>query len=376
MNTKRSNTRRPRMNVASHAMFGRHAMSSYQLVMPGETLQSISHQMRLQSVPISSPFVGAYADMWTFYVPLRLIWDGFEDWILDGTGSPGTTGAPNPNSLTRSGDVDWLNAAWTRVYDDFFAMDNAAPVSGQYLPGLDAYGFEVESEKDVEIDVDATSGSEHVNLKDIRQAYRASRWSQQKSMFTAGYSSLLAAHGVDVSDMMIMPEFLGGRRKWIYPSRTIDESTGFSVQSYMTDLQLKQDRKRFYFPEHGLVFTCVAVRPKIYDTSLSPFLNDIHRQVMLSDMYGVDPEWRPGLYKALWHGESITTPSINGATWKPVMEYSPADDTERMYPDYGAIVGTTDLVSDNHYAFDAVTSYGIKTWLDKPKYHNVETPST
>ena len=53
MNTKRSNTRRPRMNVASHAMFGRHAMSSYQLVMPGETLQSISHQMRLQSVPIS-----------------------------------------------------------------------------------------------------------------------------------------------------------------------------------------------------------------------------------------------------------------------------------------------------------------------------------
>ena len=198
------------------------------------------------------------------------------------------------------------------------------------------------------------------------------------------YINWLKNQGVNASEQLTdVPEFLGHYRRYIKPSRTVDQSNGFTVQHYGHECKIKLTKRR-YFQEAGIVIGVYAVRPKVHlvgglDTTSYMFETPQqfpqvgqlaeHKRVMNAG----------GLNRGGYENESDGTPStymsIDASLFKGrhqafnvdsdyIKSHNPTNDADAMYPGtaWDNMLVTSQSV---HYAVDGVVSHSLVTPLRK-----------
>lgn len=256
-----------------------------QEVIPGDTWHGhISVLLRLKSLarPVMHP---AYIDVFFFYVPHRLVWDGWEDFITDGTGNPPTVDLDDAvaqaylygaSKADKSGTAVSYNGLFTRAYalirNEFFRDQDydgeiditAAPaglVSARHLKNIytswrkNVEQFEVEIESE-EFTVSGGKGTASVRADAIRDSLRDLRLPERRAMFGSRYVDVLRSWGIRTNYQWLdRPESLGRSRNMVSFSDIPATAAGTDVT--VGDLYghgivgLRHRFRRRVFPEHG-----------------------------------------------------------------------------------------------------------------------------
>lgn len=254
-----------------------------QQVVPGQTLNldcEVSLKTAALTKNISTP---AIMSMWFFYVPHRIVWDEWTDFISKKE-SPPTFPVVAPYSgylehQTGSATVSALyRRAYKAVYNEYFgseaigeahyawydniATDTTTRLYGTRNPEDFASKLQLEgATDDPEFAVTASS----IPLNDFYRQMMNAR-SQQRSQMTGDkYVDTLARMGVDATWMIAeRPEFLGTKSMMVAPTLTAitsDTSSGEEVARFQASLKCSIKSK--HFAEHGYVIGVASCRPII-----------------------------------------------------------------------------------------------------------------
>jgi hypothetical protein len=260
--------RLPRFPFVNKGKLGRLELMHRSYVFAGETCQNIKADMKLATLPVKFGMMGATVDVWFYYVPMRLVWDEFPEWRM---GNGGTIPTQNPDARIfqeLGSDPRFVGRAYELIVNTFFRTDE----DGEYtyandqpmavMPNVDmtGEGRGVLGYDDLDETIDVSGGT--LSLSDVAQARAKLAYDRRMELMDGKYFNMLREQGVRISDQMAdIPEFLGHYRKYVEPSKTVDQSSGFTVQSYVHNAKMEFNKRR-YFPEDGLVLGCVSIRPK------------------------------------------------------------------------------------------------------------------
>lgn len=348
-------------------------------VMPNETA-SIDVKAMVETDLLAALVNPALLSAWAFYVPYRLVYPGWPEWLdtpVTGEVHPTANVAFAPMGEEGVGPFSVLGRrCWKLVYNTFFGDET---VAGAYYGNIEAdtaVGLlplsnptqlirEVRKESAMPsfpypIDVDTVTGSGEIDLVDLEKARRNAVTGVIQQMSGQSYLDYLYSQGVDVPNGLVgQPEMLGMTQQMIYPTdvRNTGDPTsqGEKVSFYRGSLKLSTKDK--YFPEHGLILVIGGLRPLVTlpATSAYPddYLFDVHKQwtnfdtdpaviKTLGFAYGQNDDsseevWLPAGFQTLFGDVR----AINGADG--VLEVTAADADKARYP-----TATLGLQSTSH----------------------------
>lgn len=259
-----------------------------QEIIPGDTWHGhISALLRLKSLaePVMHP---AYLDLYFFYVPHRLVWDGWEDFITEGTGNPPTIELSNATarallygaSSDKATDKLTVNALAMRgynlIWNEFFRdqdfdteADITAAVTGyataRQMKNIYTAARKVDTQFDVEYDADVTGGKATIHASEIRDSLRDLRLAERRAMFGSRYVDVLRSWGIKTNYQWLdRPESLGRARNMVSFSDIPATAPGTNVS--VGDLYghgvvgLRHRFRRRVFPEHGYLWGLAVFR--------------------------------------------------------------------------------------------------------------------
>lgn len=282
-----------------------------QQVVPGQTVD-IDAQVSLKTASftklVTTP---ALASVWFFYVPHRLVWDGWTDFISKEVGMstfPATnTLAPNffDNALGASPtaiDVSPLyRRAYKLTYNEYFGddsnqydVDQDTVVTLGALKNPEQYASKIRASDEVVDPEFAISGSS-IPLNEFYRAQMNARSKQRAQMTGDKYVDVLARMGVDATWMISeRPEFLGTKSKLCGPelfASTEAATLGQEVSRFNCPLTLSIKSK--HFAEHGYIVGVAGFRPLVTFTDRgSP------DQLPNANSNGTNEEWLDMFYSA------------------------------------------------------------------------------
>ena len=395
--------RKPRFVIGNTGKFGRLQPFNYSTVFAGETQKEIKAQLNFMSEPIKFAQSGATVDVWFYYVPFSLVWDNFREWVMgDGTYTLSEASKTPARSLWGrlssaddagiSGIQDhMLGEAYKQIVNHYFLDDEnqitSVPSSATTLPIVDQ---SAETSGDVDLanedeTIDVSSGT--LSLKELERKRANLRYERRVEMMDGKYTNWLKNQGVNASEQLTdIPEFLGHYRRYIKPSRTVDQSNGFTVQHYGHECKIKLTKRR-YFQEAGVVIGVYSVRPKIhlvggYDASAAMFytpeqfpqVGQLSEHKTISNNSNTNFQEYGG-YENSSTSAQTTYMSIDASLFKGrhqafnvdgdyIKSHASSTDTGMMYP---AASWDNFLVTsqDVHYAVDGVISHSLVTPLRK-----------
>lgn len=316
-------TRMPRFPFANSAAQAEIFPLAYHLVLPGETMTKAHIQGRMVSEPLAKILVPAYWEMYLLYVPFRLVFDGWVDFMTsdDPAAEYDLTKItseslypPNYPSLAATDDT----SAAAQAAAKFFMHENtdatyrrnvllescvkyAQNVLFQHDKSADT-GFAYRKDADTDTilsqlpQVDqltefgtvgdlpnVTVPADIASLKEAERDYALQLRAQQ---YDDTYVERLAMYGVSLQRGLIeVPETLMKSRNFIYPSRTVGNADGKLVGQYQHDFDRVMNRPKS-FPEHGYVIAIAALRPEIFRFKQAPL--EAYRGTGLD--FHLDPE--------------------------------------------------------------------------------------
>lgn len=296
--------RKPRFPIACHGHFGRVQPVFRMPVVQGETMRSLRYRMRLQSQPVTAALGGAYVNLDFTYVPLRLIDPNYAANIAMGTYVP-------PANLNGTFARAWFGGpagvsalfakAFERSYnylyrdydvDGYYALDVSADFPKSPIWDLTGEGLRYPIGKMGDVVVPITDDATPEGSLSMRALHEGVRdYAAMKAIDTLDgtYSTYLSASGVDTQDSLIArdPEHLKRVRRWIEPSRSLDDATGKTVQAFMTEIDVDLGARRF-FPEAGFVIGLMGVSPKFLFSGKKGCIDDALPSVW-QDAFQPDP---------------------------------------------------------------------------------------
>lgn len=386
------NFRKPRFPFVNKGKFGRFIPVHRSPVFPGETLKSLSCDLKVASLPIKYGMLGATVDVWFYYVPNRLVWGSFPDWRMgDDTVTFPTANNGDERFWRPKNDDPHLPAkGYELIVNTYFRTDEDTEYdydpSGELAaaPIVDMTG---EGRASLEMDdldetIDVSGGT--LSLSELAKARAKLRYDERMEAMDGKYFNYLRNNGVRISDQMAdIPEFLGHYRKYLEPSKSVDQSTGFTVQSYVHQAKISLDKRR-YFQEDGYIIGIMTLRPKAI----------IRDSVVPERAWTSGPEYWPSKDQLLEHkkGNWPSTNTFGGtnsddmvqsvddflfhgqhlgrniASGKYFATFNPATLSDLRFPialwDDVPIDGTTgnDLVGD-HFVVDGVCKTALATPL-------------
>lgn len=255
-----------------------------QEVVPGDTLQGTMN-VSIQSATTTAYIKNrAYYDCYSFYVPYRLLWPGWTDFISGRTPITSLptvadlfpacfekqfTVTPVTGSMTEL--VPWIRRAYNQILINFFAdntltaiaPDTAIVGPSSYRPGTFLQSIIREAEKQNVVD---TSGAT-LNVDAIREAFAQDNFDKVRRYYGDKYVDYLRAMGIKTSwSILEEPEFLGktsGRLKYNITNQTANLETPANllgtIGGYFHSEVAHRLGKKF-FPEHGIVLTVAVTR--------------------------------------------------------------------------------------------------------------------
>ena len=183
---------------------------SYTEVAPGESIQG-SVEVNVHSAPtIRNIQTAAYLDGFSFYVPFRLLWEGFPDWLVKGDGNfpyvtdlmpknyeghftipSGGTGTPGDQNTV------WRRRCYNLVYNSFFAKDENEVTDLDDNTVRNCYQrpstFEVASQAVNLSDSTVDTSGASVTVDAIRQAFSNDAFSKMRQFYGERYVDYLAS---------------------------------------------------------------------------------------------------------------------------------------------------------------------------------------
>jgi len=386
--------RKPRFILGNGGKFGRLIPFSYHTVYAGESQHNIKTQVQFMSKPVAHRMSGATVDIWYYYVPWRLVWEDFPTWVMgDSTLTPPETDYAAGNGLFGSqGSVQahLLANAYTLLVNQYFREEHdqyTVSATPAVLPIVDRTA-ETQGDEDYEAEdetIDVSGGT--LSIKTLEQHRARLAYERKVESLDGKYTSFLRAQGVNANETVAqIPEFLGHYRKYIKPQRTVNDSTGLSVQTYAHECTHTLSKKRF-FQEHGVVIGCASIRPKVHlnggfnadsyvwkTPQQFPHVGQLaeHKKISNEDFanYGGyenetdgSPETYLNIDHYLWNGRTHVM-NVDSAY---INAYDPADDEAALYPTAAWDAVPTDSSATVHFNFEGVMSSKIATPLRRLK---------
>lgn len=341
-----------RLNSYNEGQFYTLIPTGRKTVAPGEKLSRLVVDTRF-----ITPVFARYAlnpvlvQAWAFYVPYRLLWDQWIDFIANDdvvTGVPTTTiAAPiffdGSNASPRS---VFMRRAYKLIYNQFFG-DEAYQAS----KGTTNVWFDVNDDSVVTLGrlliwdqyrshmrersyssqnyLAAVSGAQAtIVLDDLQRALRENRARRRQKMTGDKYVDTMRLMGVELDwRVQMAPEFLGSSQQVVFPeekpstsSGTAGDQLGYRACGINVQHQLVMKRPAM-FAEHGLVVTCIGVRPLL---SINGTSAGDSQMVNLVDFYRPDTAGEPfdnfrGGFETrnsrYLRGQAIVGNSTGGFTW-------------------------------------------------------------
>ena len=395
--------RKPRQLIANSGQFGRLIPFQYAHVFAGESQHNIKTSLNFFTKPIKSMLDGATVDVWYYYVPWRLVWDEFPNWVMGDytpTKDPATdneatwTSSSEGNALfgtqILASQASMLADAYTMIVNQYFREEHdhyTVSTSPAVLPIVDRTA-ETQGDEDYEGEdetIDVSSGT--LSIREIERKRAKLAYERRVESLDNKYTSFLRAQGVNANEAVAqIPEFLGHYRKYIKPQKTVNDSTGTTVQHYAHECTFSLTKRRF-FQEHGVVIGCASIRPKVHlsggynaDAAIwgapraFPHVGQLAENKKIQNAANFlstgagenETDFSPSTYlnidHYLWHGRMHTIESDTNY----FNAYDPTDDETALYPS-AAWDAAVSSASGTHYYIDGVTSSKIATPLRRLK---------
>lgn len=393
------NIRKPRNILANSGAFGRLEPFSYHHVFAGESQHNIKTQLSFRSKPIKMAMSGCTIDIWYYYVPWRLVWSDFPTWVMgdstlsvpDEAGNLAITNSLFGSHGGSGGQATLLPKCYEMIVNQYFREEHdqyTVSASPAVLPIVDRTA-ETQGDEDYENEdetIDVSSGT--LSLREISRKRAKLQYDRKVESLDGKYTSYLRAQGVNANEAVAqIPEFLGHYRKYIKPSKTVNESTGLTVQTYNHECTHTLTKRRF-FQEHGVVIGVCSMRPKVHlkggynrdayvfeHPSMFPHVGQLAemKKIMVSPDHATlayrsdggyenETDGTPSTYlnidHFLWHGRTHVIDSDDDF----ILSYDPTDDETALYPSaaWDAALVTS---ASTHFFVEGVNSTKIATPL-------------
>ncbi len=245
----------------------------------------------------------AYMDLYAFYVPYRLLWREFPDFLINGEGTmPTVTDLWQSNyekGFTQGTEsvgenTPWLRYAYNLVVNKFFNLDPGteraidANTNAEYYRRPSNFHtstiFNTDNVPDTEID---TSGAS-VSVMDVREAFHEDEYKQMRNMYGSRYTDYLVQAGVKANwSILEEPELIGMKRGTMKFAQTngtytagpvpdptnLDSASVIGQPSGYWRSSGSFALKRTFAPEHGLVIIIGGTQIDMYQSNaLHPLL--------------------------------------------------------------------------------------------------------
>lgn len=250
-----------------------------QQVVPGQT-SSIDAMVNIKSSSLTKLVTTpSLCSVWFFYVPHRLVWDEWTDFISKS--EPGvsmiTTTQQDAYVFDKSLSAVAVSPLYRRacklIYNEYFAKNKGSEYDitsdgtlfnnpnlmnpEQFIKGL-------RDDSEVE-DTEFTVTANQIPLNEFYRDMMNARSKQRSQMTGHKYVDTLARMGVDASWMVTdRPEFLGTKSKLVGPqlhASTESATLGQEVSRFNCSLSLQIGNK--HFAEHGYIVGMAAFRPLV-----------------------------------------------------------------------------------------------------------------
>jgi hypothetical protein len=387
--------RKPRFVIGNGGKFGRLIPFSYHPVYSGESQHNIKTQLQFMSKPVAHRMSGATVDIWYYYVPWRLVWSDFPTWIMgDSALTPPTTNSTAGQALFGPDGAHYqahaLATAYEMVVNEYFREEHdqyTISSDPAVLPIVDRTA-ETQGDEDYENEdesIDVSGGT--LSLKTLERHRAKLAYERRVESLDGKYTSFLRAQGVNANETVAQtPEFLGHYRKYIKPQRTVNDSTGLSVQTFGHECTHTLSKRRF-FQEHGVVIGCASIRPKVHlnggrnadayawlAPEQFPHVGQLAEHKKLSSTDGTslggqenETDGTPDTYlnidQYLWHGRT----HVLNVDASYINAYDPAGDENALYPHNAWDAVPSDNTAAVHFNFEGVMSTKVATPLRRLK---------
>jgi hypothetical protein len=310
-----------------------------QQVVPGQSV-ALDIKVAWETPPfLQNILTGGVCSLYTFYVPHRLVWDQWVDFIADpesGLTVPTTTEewgllyeAPPAGEAVTS----LFRRGYKLAYNQFFGSEQYGAVwyaditddsDTTRLPvrGLDQFLTKIVPSSQVsnptyEAPVTGTAPNQiaSIALNEFRQQMRQARSVRRADMTGEKYVDSMLRMGVKLDwRVQLAPELVGmahydfdakeTRASYTPPDPTTGARTGQAFARYAGEHNYKLPRK--FFAEHGYLFTVIVIRPNTWDVHI-PFPIDSqpkdYGQFWLGDNQTGTDDWPAGWF---WQGGGAT----------------------------------------------------------------------
>jgi hypothetical protein len=208
----------------------------------------------------------AYLDLYAFYVPFRLLWDQWVEFITLAGNDAALPTVPTVTDLFerafefRNDGVElvpWNRRAYNKVYNSHFAVsENSSSV------GLDDTNIHIALQRPSTLEVGravtnipSEDISTAANVDDLREAFAKDQFQKLRNYYGDRYVDYLGAVGVKVPwTIQDDPETIGKQhRDWRYRqvNGTQDQSLGEAAGMFESSSTM--NIKRTFIPEHGML---------------------------------------------------------------------------------------------------------------------------
>lgn len=386
--------RKPRFVIGNGGKFGRLIPFSYHQVFAGESQHNIKTQLQFMSKPVAHRMSGATVDVWYYYVPWRLVWSDFPNWVMGDSAltPPDTHGTKGDALFGAQGDYQahMLASSYELIVNQYFREEHdqySIANDPAVLPIVDrtaeTQGDEDYEEEDESIDVSGGT----LSIKTLEQHRARLAYERRVESLDGKYTSFLRAQGVNANETVAqIPEFLGHYRKYIKPQRTVNDSTGLSVQTFAHECSHTLSKRRF-FQEHGVVIGCASIRPKVHlnggangdayiwmTPQQFPQVGQLaeHKKIANQNFDNAgakenETDGAPSTYlnidHYLWNGRTHVL-NVDSAY---INAYDPTDDETALYPTAAWDAVPSDNTAAVHFNFEGVMSTKLATPLRRLK---------
>lgn len=256
-----------------------------QAVVPGQTV-NLNVQCRVISASfVKQSLAPLIVDLAFFYVPYRLLWDGWVDFIAEGTGSvPKFNLSDWPLLFEHQGNNEQSSfgrRAYKLIYNQFFGMESV----GQFYSNLtDDTDVSVKRVKTVEQysarvqpgpaapDTSYTVQGSAIPLNEFYRELMKARAERYENLTGGKYVDAMRRLGVELDwRVQEAPELLQTKQVVVHPSFTAQtapaegSNVGKRYSRYIATLQT-DGRQSYRFAEHGLLMGVCVARPPMFPT--------------------------------------------------------------------------------------------------------------
>lgn len=265
-------------------------------VVPGQSVD-LETAVRLRTPNFINPVLsGGLAVVATFYVPYRLLWNGWVDFVTERVGNTGnnqsatvpTSAVSSPFLLERrsSQKNTFGRRAYKLIYNQFFGdkdmgeyyptitddADVSTPHGARALEQLLSKLVMTGSITEQTFSIDTSGATAAIPLNQFHHALVTARQMKRRDMTGNKYVDALLSMGVKLDwRVQQAPELLalhkqefGAQVTAAQNKQTTDTDQTLGQFSTYYDFQMKHRTGRKFFAEHGVVMTVAVLRPHVF----------------------------------------------------------------------------------------------------------------